>query len=58
MPRPTKLILEEAIPVIEVGIKNKQSKIEIARRLGVSRNTLHHWIATAPEIKALFKTTD
>ena len=54
MARPPKLNLEEVIPVIEKGVAKKESKVAVAKRLGVSRNTLHYWIANIPEIKNLF----
>ena len=54
MARPPKLNLDEVIPIIKKGVAKKESKVAIAKSLGVSRNTLHYWIVNIPEIKDLF----
>lgn len=55
MARPKKYELSEVIPIIKEAVKNKESKVDIAKRLNVSRNTLHYWIKNHPELKDLFK---
>jgi len=54
MSRPKKLTFQEVIPVIQEGVRKKESKVKIAQRLNISRNTLHYWIKMYPEIRQLF----
>lgn len=57
MPRPSKLDFEKLAPIIRHCIAKKQSKVKIAEKLGVSRNTLHYWIVKYPDIRKLFDET-
>lgn len=55
MPRPKKLDLEKVLPIIEDCVRHKESKVKIAKKLNISRNTLHYWIANYPEVRRVFE---
>lgn len=54
MSRPTKYDIKEILPIVETSLAKKESKVEIAKKLNISRNTLHYWINKYPELKKLF----